>query len=162
MTEVLNPKEQMLVAVVDDMHLTDSPQGRAIRRIMDGIRQFGIRVGDVSSPDDARAAYSALAEIDCILINWNVGGGSPKRHAETTRLIREIRERNENVPIFLLGEPTNAAPTDMTIDMVKEINEYIWVMEDTPAFIAGRITAAAKRYREHLLPPFFGELVKFS
>ncbi len=162
MTEVLNPKEQMLVAVVDDMHMTDTPQGRAIRRIMDGIRQFGIRVGDVSSPNDARAAYSALAEIDCILINWNVGGGSPKRHAETTRLIREIRERNEKVPIFLLGEPTNAAPTDMTIDMVKEINEYIWVMEDTPAFIAGRITAAAKRYREHLLPPFFGELVKFS
>ena len=50
----------------------------------------------------------------------------------------------------------------MTIDMVKEINEYIWVMEDTPEFIAGRITAAAKRYREHLLPPFFGELVQFS
>jgi lysine decarboxylase/arginine decarboxylase len=162
MTEYLNPKEQMLVAVVDDTHLTDTPEGRAIRRIMDGIRQFGIRVGDVSSPNDARAAYSALAEIDCILINWNVGGGSPKRHAETKRLIREIRERNEKVPIFLLGEPTNAAPTDMTIDMVKEINEYIWVMEDTPAFIAGRITAAAKRYREHLLPPFFGELVKFS
>ncbi len=35
-------------------------------------------------------------------------------------------------------------------------------MEDTPEFIAGRITAAAKRYRENLLPPFFKELVKFS
>ena len=111
MTEFLNPKEQMLVAVVDDMHLTDTPQGRAIRRIMDGIRQFGIRVGDVSSPNDARAAYSALAEIDCILINWNVGGGSPKSMPRQQRLIREIRERNEKVPIFLLGEPTNAAPT---------------------------------------------------
>ena len=35
-------------------------------------------------------------------------------------------------------------------------------MEDTPEFIAGRITAAAKRYREIILPPFFKELVKFS
>ena len=39
MTEYLNPKEQMLVAVVDDTHLTDTPEGRAIRRIMDGIRR---------------------------------------------------------------------------------------------------------------------------
>ena len=35
-------------------------------------------------------------------------------------------------------------------------------MEDTPAFIAGRIRAAANRYRDHLLPPFFKEMVKFS
>ena len=61
-----------------------------------------------------------------------------------------------------MGEPTTAPPTTLTIDMIKEINEYIWVMEDTPEFIAGRITAAAKRYREKLLPPFFKELVRFS
>jgi arginine/lysine/ornithine decarboxylase len=61
-----------------------------------------------------------------------------------------------------MGEPTNTAPVELNLEMVKEINEYIWVMEDTPEFIAGRINAAARRYREHLLPPFFGELVKFS
>ena len=61
-----------------------------------------------------------------------------------------------------MGEPTNAAPVDLDMEMVKEINEYIWVMEDTPEFIAGRISAAARRSREHLLPPFFGELVRFS
>jgi arginine/lysine/ornithine decarboxylase len=162
MTEYLIPKEEMRVAIIDDMYKTDTPQGRAITRIMEGIRQFGIQVFDVASPDDARAAYSGLAAIDCILINWNVGGSSPKRHADTQRLIRQIRGINENIPIFLMGEPTNAAPTDITMEMVKEINEYIWVMEDTPEFIAGRISAAARRYREHLLPPFFGELVKFS
>jgi len=35
-------------------------------------------------------------------------------------------------------------------------------MEDSPEFIAGRIRAASKRYRERLLPPFFGSLVTFS
>jgi lysine decarboxylase/arginine decarboxylase len=162
MTEILNPNEQMRVAIVDDMHTTDTPQGRAIARIMDGIRQFGIQITDVASPDDARAAYSGLSALDCILINWNVGGCSAKRHADTRRLIQQIRERNEKIPIFLLGEPTNAAPVELNMEMVKEINEYIWVMEDTPDFIAGRISAAVRRYREHLLPPFFGELVRFS
>ena len=83
MTENLSPKDQMRVAIVDDMHTTDTPQGRAISRIMDGLRQFGIEVTDVASPDDARAAYSTLTAIDCILINWNIGGSSPRRHADT-------------------------------------------------------------------------------
>ncbi|MFA6226508.1 MAG: Orn/Lys/Arg decarboxylase N-terminal domain-containing protein [Methanoregula sp.] len=112
--------------------------------------------------DDARAAYSALPDIDCILINWNLGGDTPDRHLETAKIIDEIRERNEKIPLFLMGEPTNAPPTSLPLKTVREVNEYIWVMEDTPEFIAGRITAAAKRYRENLLPPFFKELVKFS
>ena len=42
------------------------------------------------------------------------------------------------------------------------MNEYIYIMDDTPEFIAGRIIAAANRYEESLYPPFFGALVKFS
>ncbi|MEN6443996.1 MAG: Orn/Lys/Arg decarboxylase N-terminal domain-containing protein [Methanoregula sp.] len=158
----MNAEETLNVAVVDDVHQTDTPQGRAIQRIIDGLREFGIKVGAVASPDDARAAYSALAEIDCILINWNVGGDSPARYQTIESLIDEIRARNEKIPIFLMGEPTTAPPVALTINMIREINEYIWVMEDTPAFIAGRIRAAANRYRDQLLPPFFKEMVKFS
>ena len=34
--------------------------------------------------------------------------------------------------------------------------------EDSPAFVAGRIDAAARRYLETVLPPFFGKLVNFA
>jgi lysine decarboxylase/arginine decarboxylase len=158
----MNAEETLNVAIVDDVHKTDTPQGRAIQRIIDGLREFGIRVGAVASPGDARAAYSALPEIDCILINGNLGGDTSGKCRDTETLIHEIRARNEKIPIFLMGEPTTAPPVALTISMVREINEYIWVMEDTPAFIAGRIRAAANRYRDHLLPPFFKEMVKFS
>jgi lysine decarboxylase/arginine decarboxylase len=158
----MKPEESLTVAIIDDAHKTDSPQGRAIQRIITGLKEYGIHVGEVASPEDARAAYSALPEIDCILINWNLGGDTPERHAVTAKIIDEIRERNEKIPLFLMGEPTNAPPTSLPLTTVREINEYIWVMEDTPEFIAGRITAAAKRYRDILLPPFFKELVKFS
>ncbi|MGA2918162.1 Orn/Lys/Arg decarboxylase N-terminal domain-containing protein [Methanoregula sp.] len=158
----MNPEEKLQVAILDDTIHTETPHGRAIRRIVKGIEEFGITVSDIVSPADARAAASNLPEIDCVLINWNLGGDTPGRHEETAAIIHEIRQRNEEIPIFLMGEPTSAAPTTLTIDMIKEINEYIWVMEDTPEFIAGRITAAAKRYRQKLLPPFFGALVRFS
>ena len=158
----MNPDGNLLVGIIDDTIHTDTPHGHAIKRIIKGIEEFGIHVADVASPADARAAYSNLPSVDCILINWNLGGDTAKKHKETMRLIQEIRSRNEDVPIFLMAEPTSETPAALTVDMIREINEYIYVMEDTPEFIAGRIRAAAKRYQDRLLPPFFGELVKFS
>jgi len=158
----MNPDDNLLVGIIDDAIHTDTPHGHAIKRIIKGIEEFGIHVADVASPADARAAYSNLPSVDCILINWNLGGDTAKKHKETMQLIQEIRNRNEDIPIFLMAEPTSETPASLTVDMIREINEYIYVMEDTPEFIAGRIRAAAKRYQDRLLPPFFGELVKFS
>ncbi|MDD1685809.1 Orn/Lys/Arg decarboxylase N-terminal domain-containing protein [Methanoregula sp.] len=158
----MNPEKHLLVAVIDDAIHTDTPHGRAIKRIVKGIEEFGIRVADVSSPEDARAAYSSLPEVDCILINWNLGGDTAKKQKETVELIHEIRSRNEDIPIFLMAEPTSETPVALTVGLIREVNEYIYVMEDTPEFIAGRIMAASKRYEDRLLPPFFGALVKFS
>jgi|WetSurMetagenome_2_1015567.scaffolds.fasta_scaffold17822_3 arginine decarboxylase len=158
----MNPDEHLWVAIIDDTIHTDTPHGRAINRIIKGIEEFGIRVADVASPADARAAYANLPSVDCILINWNLGGDTEKKHRETVQLIHQIRSRNEDIPIFLMAEPTSETPVSLTVDMIRQINEYIYVMEDTPEFIAGRIKAAARRYEERLLPPFFGELVRFS
>ena len=158
----MNPDDNLLVGIIDDAIHTDTPHGHAIKRIIKGIEEFGIHVADVASPADARAAYSNLPSVNCILINWNLGGDTAKKHKETMQLIEEIRSRNEDIPIFLMAEPTSETPAALTVDMIREINEYIYVMEDTPEFIAGRIRAAAKRYQDRLLPPFFGELVKFS
>jgi lysine decarboxylase/arginine decarboxylase len=158
----MNPDGNLLVGIIDDTIHTDTPHGHDIKRIIKGIEEFGIHVADVASPADARAAYSNLPSVDCILINWNLGGDTAKKHKETMQLIQEIRNRNEDIPIFLMAEPTSETPASLTVDMIREINEYIYVMEDTPEFIAGRIRAAAKRYQDRLLPPFFGELVKFS
>jgi arginine/lysine/ornithine decarboxylase len=158
----VKPEEHLQVAIIDDTIHLDTPHGRAIRRIVEGLEDYGIRVADVASPADARAAYSNLPAVSCILINWNLGGDTERRHKDTVRLIHEIRERNEHIPIFLMAEPTSETPVALTVNIIREISEYIYVMDDTPEFIAGRIMAAARRYEERLLPPFFGELVKFS
>lgn len=155
-------EEHLLVAVIDDTIHTDTPHGRAIRRIIEGLKEFGIHVADVASPADARAAYSNFPSISCVLINWNLGGDTKKNQKDTVKLIHQIRSISEDLPIFLMAEPTSETPVALTVDLIREVNEYIYVMEDTPEFIAGRIKAAARRYEDRLLPPFFGELVKFS
>jgi hypothetical protein len=56
-------EESLMVAIIDDAHKTDSPQGHAIQRIITGLKEYGIRVGEVVSPEDARAVYSSLPEM---------------------------------------------------------------------------------------------------
>jgi lysine decarboxylase/arginine decarboxylase len=158
----MKPEGHLLVAIIDDTIHTDTPHGHAIKRIIGGLEEYGIHIADIASPADARAAYSNLPSVGCILINWNLGGDSARNQKETIQLIHEIRNRNEDIPIFLMADPTSETPVSLTVDVIREVSEYIYVMEDTPEFIAGRITAAAKRYEDHLLPPFFRELVKFS
>ncbi|MFZ0005257.1 Orn/Lys/Arg decarboxylase N-terminal domain-containing protein [Methanoregula sp.] len=158
----MNAEEILTVSLIDDIHKTDTPAGNAIRRIMDGLTDFGIHIIDVGLVDNASGALASLPESDSVFINWNLGGDTPHRHNATVALINAIRKRNEEIPIFLMGEPTKESPTTLTLDMIREVSEYVWVMEDSPEFIAGRIRAASRRYRAHLLPPFFGSLATFS
>lgn len=39
-------------------------------------------------------------------------------------------------------------------------NEFVWLLEDSPKFIAGRINAATRRYLEELLPPLANAMVR--
>jgi len=158
----MNPEEQLVVGIVDDGIHTETPHGRALQRIIRDLEAYDIFVADVASPAEARTAYSNLPAVSCILVNWNLGNRSAEQQQDTLRLIRQIRSVNEDLPIFLMTEPTSEPPIGLTVDIIQMVNEYLYVMEDTPEFIAGRITAAAKRYQDRLLPPFFGELVKFS
>ncbi|HVP95046.1 MAG TPA: Orn/Lys/Arg decarboxylase N-terminal domain-containing protein [Methanoregulaceae archaeon] len=158
----MNPEDRLTVVIIDDALNEESPHGRTIKRIANGLSAFNIDVFTIASIEDARSAYANLPDVDCILINWNIGGKKSKNHDDAKQLIHEIRDRNEDIPIFLMAEPASEAPSALNVETVREVNEYIYIMDDTPEFIAGRITAAANRYKERLLPPFFGALVKFS
>jgi len=162
MTECPIITEKLQVAVINEIEADATPEGRAIGRILDSIRSLGIGVADTVPPSDVRAIFSVLTGVDAVLVNWNIGREYQKQDIAARDLILRIRETNEEIPIFLMGEPESPAFGDISIEMIREIDEYIWIMEDTPEFIAGRIGAAARRYRHRLLPPFFSKLVNFS
>ena len=156
----MNPEEELVAVVIDDDLTTATPHGRTMNRILAGLSGFGIQVSTIGSIEGARSAYANLPEADCILINWDIG--NDPTHVDGRQLIREIRERNDDIPIFLMAEPARESFGSIGVETLKEIDEFVYIMDDTPEFIAGRITAAANRYKDRLLPPFFGELVRFS
>src|SRR5512136_211955 len=158
----MSTPEKLMVVIIDDAVNADTPHGRTIKRIVNGLSEFDIQVVLIASVEDARSAYANLPEVDCILISSTLGSTQSKKNADAKHLIHEIRQRNEDIPIFLMADPMGDAASALTVDTIKEINEYLYIMDDTPEFIAGRIRAAAHRYKESLYPPFFGALVRFS
>jgi arginine/lysine/ornithine decarboxylase len=154
--------EKLVVGIIDDAVNADTPHGRTIQRIVKGLSDFAIQVVLIASLEDAKSAYANLPEVDCILISSTLGGTSSEKNADAKHLIHEIRQRNEDIPIFLMTEPMEDTSSILTVDTIREVNEYIYIMDDTPEFIAGRIIAAAHRYEDRLYPPFFGALVRFS
>lgn len=158
----MNPEEKLNVVIIDDTMHAQTPFGRAMTRIVRGLTDFHIEVSTIASLGDARSAYASLPEADCLLVNWNLGGTGSKDHNDAKKLIYEVRQRNEDIPIFLIAESISGVSASMTVNTIREVNEFINIMDDTPEFIAGRITAAAHRYKESLLPPFFGAMVNIS
>ena len=42
------------------------------------------------------------------------------------------------------------------------VDEFIWTLEDTAAFVGGRVVAAIRRYLEAMLPPMAAAMMKFT
>ena len=52
--------------------------------------------------------------------------------------------------------------SSIPVDVMEMVDEYIWTLEDTAAFVGGRVAAAIRRYVDVMLPPLAAALMKFS
>ena len=50
----------------------------------------------------------------------------------------------------------------MTIEIAEMVDEFVWLLEDTADFVAGRVMAAIHRYQAQLLPPYARALAVYS
>ena len=82
------------------------------------------------------------------------------RTSKATELLRTVRARNAKVPVFLMADRDIAGT--ITIEVATMADEFIWVLEDTAAFIAGRTVAAIERYIQSILPPFAAALARYD
>jgi hypothetical protein len=137
----------------------DEAAAAAISRITDSLRAEGFGLLRATTGRDGAAQIREYRAIGCLLLDWELGPAGA-RGKEASALIREVRRRNADLPIFLLADRTIAG--HLPLEVSREIQEYVWLFEDTPAFIAGRVSFAVRRYQRGLLPPFFAALADFS
>lgn len=116
----------------------------------------------ISTVEDGHALVASNSGIGSVLVDWELAGtGEPPTAA--MELVEAIRARNVRVPIFvLMGRGGGGALVDVHLLATRQVQEYVWLLEDTPRFIAGRVDFAAREYLRTLLPPFFAKLKAYG
>ncbi len=131
---------------------------RAVGALLDNLAARQIDVVDAVSVREAEAQLSMHALLQSVLVLWDLGDGTD--HASARAVIDAVRARSADLPVFLLA--ARGAISEVPTAVLAEVNDYVWLFEDTTDFIGGRIGAAIERYRATLLPPMFQALVKFA
>jgi arginine/lysine/ornithine decarboxylase len=147
-----------VLIVNDDLNAANA-KGAACAKLMRELEKKDTDVIGSGNLADAESIVISDPGIDCVLIDWDIGGEHTV-HDQAIRVIDMLRSRNNVVPIFLTAERTEASA--IPTEIMEKANDFVWLLEDTPAFIAGRIVAAMQRYRRQLAPPFNAALLAFS
>lgn len=125
--------------------------------VMRALEDHDLAVELAGSLDDAQIALLSNPAYCCVILGW---GLCEQDLHKAQQVVRLIRRRTAQLPL-LLGM-TQAHHHRVPLAFVEQMDGFIWLPEDSPAFIAGRIAAAARRYLDSILPPFFGALVNFA
>jgi arginine decarboxylase len=147
------------ILIVDNELRSDTAGGTASRELVNYLKGMEFKIIEATTTFDGELMFLTNSEIGCVLLNWDLRlekEGTPR----PSQLIDTIRRRNRSIPIFLLTEKITFA--DIPLDVIRKIDGYVWKLEDTPHFVAGRIEEAAEKYLRNCLPPFFGELAKYT
>src|SRR5208283_1705780 len=113
-----------------------------------------------TSPEDGEAFVISDAGLNTILIDWSFRDDNAETHTKARKLLERVRSRYARIPVFLMAErdEVNTIPLEVT----QLADEFIWTLEDTAPFIAGRVLASILRDRELVWGPMTSALFKFA
>ncbi|MFM2434478.1 MAG: hypothetical protein RL063_457 [Pseudomonadota bacterium] len=151
------------VVIIDEDFRSENASGLGIRVLAKAIEDEGFEVLGVTSYGDltsfaqqqSRASAFILSIDDNEFIEENQEALNNLR-----KFVDEIRYRNEEIPIFLHGETRTSR--HIPNEILRELNGFIHMYEDTPEFVARYILREARTYLDSLPPPFFRALVHYA
>ena len=132
--------------------------GRALNQLITDVESRAISILLSESLADATSILHSDPAIQCVLVSWEMDDSED--HRECIKLLTDLRERNTRVPVFLISDRSTASTIPLVV--MQHADDFIWLPEDTSRFLSGRILAAIERYRQAVLPPMFGALLKFA
>jgi arginine decarboxylase len=149
-----------VLLIASEVGGTDSVSDRAMERLVTAISKEGYEVVRTSTPEDGLSLVKSDPSHSAILLDWDLAGEHQFDERAALRIIRAVRRRNKKVPIFLIADRTLVS--ELPLEVVKQVHEYIHLFGDTPEFIASRVDFAVERYEAQLLPPYFKALKEYN
>jgi arginine decarboxylase len=140
--------EHLILVAVDERPDADSAIAEQLRRLRTSMEGHGLQVRWTHRSADALAVIRSDATLTAVLAGWGTPGAED--------VMAAVIDRFHRLPVFLLT--AEQEPRDVPLWVYEVIQGYVFPLEDTPDFIAGRIAHAAEEYTERMLPPFFAAL----
>lgn len=151
--EEIRDIDKLSVLIISDVMSKDDATANALEGMVADLNGSDIEVMYESKPNGNFGCTRIMsAGMDSVIVDWAIPNAD--------RLIAEIREMDKDLPIFLMTVPETL--NNISLDVISKVDEFLWLEGDSPSFMAGRVSAACRRYREDILPPMFGNLVRFS
>jgi len=132
--------------------------GRAIQAVLENLSERGVEVTEAYSPAEAAMAITVDAGLQCAILDWDME--QKDSHTEIAAALATIRQQNSAMPVFLMA--LSSQDSKLPPKVLEQVDDFLWLLENTPDFIGGRIMAAIHRYQQQFLPPMFGALARFS
>ncbi|GEM74540.1 arginine decarboxylase [Vibrio sagamiensis] len=134
---------------------------KALERLIAEFSEEGVKVTVANSFDDCYSIFNANIAIDCFMLTSRMTGNEVQENEKFFQLIDKLNQRQEGVPVFLLAERKKTTLA-VTNDLMSRVDEFAWILEDTPDFIVGRSIAAMQRYRQQLMPPLMDAIFNYD
>jgi arginine decarboxylase len=155
------PLRPRALVIDDELAKLDTALGRAAESLAAALEARNVDVVRALSLEDGLAIVGSDASLRAVLLDWNLGLNTEGTHAQATALLHKLRERHAAAPVFLLADRERSRGT-LTIEVAEMVDEFVWLLDDTADFMAGRVMAAIRRYQAQLLPPYARVLAEYA
>jgi len=156
----MDAREEMPVLVVHDASEDGLAVRTAVKRIIGELQDAGVAVLEAGGYADGELMLRTHPELGGLLVGWAESAAPPDLKCSPAELLAVARARFNGLPAFLMTEGLSVE--DLSPELADSLSGALWVTEDTPRWIAGHIRTAVRHYRDSLLPPFFGELLRYT
>jgi arginine decarboxylase len=149
-----------VVIVCDNAVKNSDVLSLLITRLEKELESADCCVTRLSDYREANPVISNDMDIDAILISTDMELDHDKA-VEAEQLIECASKSLPDVPVFLLADRAETSNA-ISEELMCRSHEYIWIFEDSPLFIAGRIVAAIRHYRSNLMPPLMKAVWEYN
>lgn len=147
---------QFPVLLVADLS-NNNANTKSVESIASFLKEDNINIELCKTLSEFSTFASSSPAFSAVIVSWNLCQTDQVLALET---ISTLRSKCAGIPVLLGMSKENAS--SISLEFIEIMDGVIYVPEDSPKFIAGRIKAAAKRYLDTILPPFFGAMVNFD
>src|SRR5690349_17956308 len=133
------------IVIIDEDFRSENTSGLGIRALAQAIEEEGFEVLGVTSYGDLTSFAQQQSRASAFILSIDDNEfieEKPEAIEQLRSFVKEIRYRNEEIPIFLHGETRTSR--HIPNDVLRELHGFIHMNEDTPEFVARLIIREAK------------------